>query len=104
METLLFAILSEYNYRILRVTPEDAGEIQCEVRTSIDRVVSQPAVLEVLRRTAIVEQSPGMVEVVEGSPLQLECRQGIQISNKNHFLILTLSLEPPLTQDSLTLW
>ena len=85
------------------MTPEDSGEIQCEVRTSIDRVVSQPAVLEVLRRTAIVEQSPGMVEVVEGSPLQLECRQIIQIS-KNPFLILTLSLEPLLTQDSLTLW
>ena len=82
METLLFAILSEYNYRILSVTPEDAGEIQCEVRTSIDRVVSQPAVLEVLWRTAIVEQSPGMVEVVEGSPLQLECRQGILIPKK----------------------
>ena len=85
METFFYCYIIRTNYRILRVTPEDAGDIKCEVRTSIDRVVSQPAVLEVLRRTAIAEQSPGMVEVVEGSPLQLECRQGILFS-KNHVL------------------
>lgn len=53
---------------------EDSGEISCFVKTDIDSLSSQVATLLVLRPTKIVEQSPGVKDVPEGSDITLECR------------------------------
>ena len=48
--------------------------IECEVKTRIDQVRSRPANLSVYSATKIQEQTVGVVEVVEDSNVNLECR------------------------------
>ena len=48
--------------------------IECEVKTRIDQVRSDPANLRVYAATKILEQTGGVVEVVEDSNVNLECR------------------------------
>ena len=60
--------------RLVAVTPEDSGEVRCEVRTALDSLRSAPASLAVVTRTRIVEFTAGKVELVAGRTLDLECR------------------------------
>ena len=58
----------------MNVKAEQSGVIQCEVKTKIDQVMSSPANLSVYSATKIQEQTVGVVEVVEDSTVNLECR------------------------------
>ena len=60
--------------RLAALTPEDSGEVRCEVRTALDSLRSAPASLTVATRTRIVEFTAGKVELVAGRTLELECR------------------------------
>ena len=57
------------------VTLDDSGEIRCEVRTALDKLKSDPAILTVVKRTRIVEfVEKDIVHLVQGDRQQLECR------------------------------
>ena len=57
----------------MELSSEDSGQIECEVKTLFDSVRSRPAGLEVFSATRIREQAEGLVEVVEGARVSLEC-------------------------------
>ena len=72
----------------MNLRAEQSGIIECEVKTRIDQVISSPANLSVYSTTKIQDQTRGVVEVVEDSNVDLECRAN---TDKNLQDSLTIS-------------